>query len=99
MTRRALGRARRATIFAITVLASTSISAPATAQQESAQPRPRIALVLSGGAAKGFAHVGVIKVLEEMRVPVHLVTATSMGSIIGGLYASGTPTDEIEEIT
>src|SRR5688572_4972346 len=70
----------------------------AVAQQEPAQPSPRIALVPSGGAAKGFAHVGVLKVLEEMRVPVHLVTATSMGSIMGGLYASGLPPDEIEEI-
>ena len=90
MTRRA--------ISAVLLLASTLIPATVLAQQEPAQPSPRIALVLSGGAAKGFAHVGVIKVLEEMRVPVHLVTATSMGSIIGGLYASGTPADEIEEI-
>ncbi|HET6617803.1 MAG TPA: patatin-like phospholipase family protein, partial [Gemmatimonadota bacterium] len=90
MTRRA--------ISAVLLLASTLIPATALAQEERAQPSPRIALVLSGGAAKGFAHVGVIKVLEEMRVPVHLVTATSMGSIIGGLYASGTSADEIEEI-
>jgi NTE family protein len=68
------------------------------AQPAPAEPRPRIALVLSGGAAKGFAHVGVLKVLEEMRVPVHIITATSMGSIMGGLYASGLPPEEIEEI-
>jgi NTE family protein len=52
---------------------------------------------MSGGAAKGFAHVGVLRVLEEMRVPVHLITATSMGSIMGGLYASGLSPEEIEE--
>jgi NTE family protein len=54
---------------------------------------PRVALVLSGGGARGFAHVGVLKVLEAARVPVDLIVGTSMGAIIGGLYASGmTPT-------
>ena len=51
--------------------------------------RPRIGLVLSGGGARGFAHIGVLKVLNELRVPVDVITATSMGSIIGGAYASG----------
>jgi NTE family protein len=52
-------------------------------------PRPRIGLVLSGGGARGAAHIGVLKVLEELRVPVDLITGTSMGSIVGGSYASG----------
>ncbi len=56
---------------------------------------PRIGLVLSGGGARGAAHVGVLKVLEEMRVPVHCVAGTSMGAIVGGLYASGMSADEI----
>ena len=81
------------TLVAVSLTAGTAI-----AQPEPAEPGPRVALVLSGGAAKGFAHVGVLKVLEEMRVPVHLITATSMGSIIGGLYASGLSPEEIEEI-
>ncbi len=51
--------------------------------------RPRVGLVLSGGAAKGIAHVGVIRVLEEAGLPVDVVTGTSMGSIVGGLYAMG----------
>ena len=51
--------------------------------------RPRIGLVLSGGGARGAAHIGVLKVLEELRVPVDLITGTSMGSIVGGSYASG----------
>ncbi len=55
----------------------------------SAQNRPKIGLVLSGGGAKGLAHIGVIKVLEELNIPVDYVTGTSMGSIIGGLYATG----------
>jgi len=49
----------------------------------------RIGLALSGGGARGLAHIGVLKVLEELRVPVHCVTGTSMGSIVGGAYASG----------
>ena len=48
-----------------------------------------IGLVLSGGGARGAAHVGVLKALEEMRIPVDVITGTSMGSIVGGLYASG----------
>lgn len=63
-------------------------------QQE--QTRPRIGLVLAGGGAKGAAHVGVLKVLEELRIPVDYIVGTSMGSIVGGLYASGMSPQEIE---
>lgn len=59
--------------------------------------RPKIGLVLAGGGAKGAAHVGVLKVLEEMRIPVDVVVGTSMGSIVGGLYASGMRPEEIEQ--
>src|SRR5688572_20782780 len=58
--------------------------------------RPRIGLVLGGGGARGAAHIGVLKVLEEHRVPVHAVSGTSVGAIIGGMYASGMPVAEIE---
>ncbi len=58
--------------------------------------RPRIGLVLSGGSAHGLAHVGVLKVLHELRVPVDVVTGTSMGSIVGGLYATGMSPSEME---
>ena len=54
-----------------------------------AEERPKIGLVLSGGGAKGLAHIGVIKVIEELGIPIDYVTGTSMGSIIGGLYATG----------
>jgi NTE family protein len=60
--------------------------------------RPRLGLVLSGGGARGLAHVGVLKVLEELRVPVDVVTGTSMGGIVGGLYACGYSADELEDI-
>ena len=53
------------------------------------QEDKRIGLVLSGGTARGLAHIGVLKVLEEEKVPVEYVTGTSMGSIIGGLYSIG----------
>src|SRR5512134_3300168 len=64
-----------------------------------AQPKgmPRIGLALSGGGARGLAHIGVLKVLEELRVPVHCVTGTSMGAIVGGAYATGGRPDELEQ--
>ncbi|GAB4088894.1 patatin-like phospholipase family protein [Hydrogenophaga soli] len=61
-----------------------------TPSPSSAKPRrPVVGLVLSGGGARGFAHVGVLRALEEAHVPVDLVVGTSMGAIVGGLYASG----------
>jgi NTE family protein len=60
-----------------------------------AKSRPRIGLVLSGGGARGAAHIGVLKVLEELRVPVDYITGTSMGSIVGGSYASGNTVDQM----
>ena len=62
----------------------------------SSTQRPKIGLVLSGGGARGFAHIGVLKVLEENNVPIDYVVGTSMGSIIGGLYAIGLTPEEIE---
>lgn len=58
--------------------------------------RPRIGLVLSGGGARGIAHIGVLRVLEENNVPVDFIVGTSAGSIIGGLYAIGKSPDQIE---
>jgi len=59
---------------------------------------PRIGLALSGGGARGIAHIGVLKVLEELRVPVHCVVGTSMGSIVGGAYASGRQPADLERV-
>jgi NTE family protein len=58
--------------------------------------RPKIGLALSGGGARGAAHVGVLRVLEELQIPVDYIAGTSMGAIVGGLYASGMDPDEIE---
>ena len=63
-----------------------------------AEGRPTVALVLSGGGAKGAAHVGVIKYLEEKRIPVDMVLGTSMGGLVGGLYALGYSADDLDEI-
>lgn len=57
--------------------------------------RPTIGLVLSGGGARGAAHVGVLKVLDELQIPVDFIAGTSMGAIVGGLYASGMSADEL----
>ncbi|MDD4490504.1 MAG: patatin-like phospholipase family protein, partial [Paludibacter sp.] len=57
--------------------------------------RPKVALVLSGGGAKGFAHLGVLKVLEEEKIPIDIIVGTSIGSIVGGLYAIGYTADAI----
>lgn len=57
---------------------------------------PRIGLVLSGGGARGAAHVGVLKVLEEMRIPIAAIAGTSMGALVGGAYASGVGVDRLE---
>ncbi|EMB48792.1 putative patatin-like phospholipase [Vibrio mimicus] len=60
--------------------------------------RPKIALVLAGGGAKGAAHMGVLRAMEEMHVPVDIITGTSMGAYVGGLYASGMSAEEIEAL-
>ncbi len=60
--------------------------------------RPRVGLVLSGGGARGIAHVGVLKVLEQLHVPIDAIAGTSMGALVGGLYASGMRPGEIETL-
>jgi NTE family protein len=59
---------------------------------------PRIGLALSGGGARGIAHVGALKVLEELRVPIHCVTGTSMGAIVGATFAAGRTPEEMEKL-
>ena len=62
------------------------------------QYRPTVALVLSGGGAKGLAHIGVIRYVESLGIPVDMVLGTSMGGLVGGLYALGYDVDQMEEI-
>ncbi|MCU0253593.1 MAG: patatin-like phospholipase family protein [Acidobacteria bacterium] len=60
--------------------------------------RPKVGLVLSGGGARGAAHVGVLRVLRDLQIPIDYIAGTSMGSIVGGLYASGMSVEELEEV-
>ncbi len=63
-----------------------------------ASERPKVGVVLGGGGAKGAAHIGVLKALEEMQIPVDYIVGTSMGAYVGGLYATGMSADEIEAL-
>ena len=60
--------------------------------------RPKVGVVLGGGGAKGAAHIGALKYIEELGIPVDYVAGTSMGSIIGGLYAMGYDPDELTQL-
>jgi len=60
--------------------------------------RPRIALALGGGGSRGSGHVGVLKILEEEHIPIDIVTGTSIGSVVGGLYAAGVPSKELSDL-
>ena len=75
---------------------SRRVPAVAGAGRPRTGSRPRIGLVLAGGGAKGGAHVGVLKVLEELHVPIDCIAGTSMGALVGGGYASGIPAAELE---
>jgi NTE family protein len=84
----------RLLVLAFFAFALAFASPRAAAQQ--ALPEDATCLVLSGGGARGMAHIGVIKVLERERIPIDCIVGTSMGAVVGSLYASGMPADEIE---
>jgi NTE family protein len=69
---------------------------PPPAPSDPQPKRPRICLVLSGGGARGIAHIGVLKVLEDLKVPIDCIAGTSMGAVVGGLYASGMSAHDID---
>jgi NTE family protein len=83
-------------MFIALLLGASSISVSLAATVE--EKRPRVGLVLSGGGARGAAHVGVLKVLDEMRIPIDAIAGTSMGAVVGGLYASGMRVEDIEKL-
>jgi NTE family protein len=68
------------------------------AQDTTQKDKPKIGLVLSGGGAKGFAHIGVLKVLEQAHIKIDYIAGTSMGAVVGGLYASGYNATQIDSI-
>lgn len=82
-------------LLVIVVTLSNGIIPSIAIAQEHAD-RPKIGLALSGGGARGAAHVGVIQVLEELNIPIDYIAGTSMGAVVGGLYASGMTSEEIE---
>jgi NTE family protein len=85
-------------LAALCLAAPASNAAPgATTGNGTHHQRPRIGLVLSGGGARGAAHIGVLKVLEKLRVPVDVVVGTSMGSLVGGGFAAGLSPEELEQ--
>ena len=86
-------------ILALTLAASAvaqEAPAPAPGVAGPEHPRLRVGLVLSGGGARGAAHIGVLKVLEANHVPIDAIAGTSMGAVVGGLYASGLNAKDIE---
>jgi len=91
-------RPTRLLAILLIVLAAAISAAPAVpADDGDSSSHPKIGLALSGGGAKGMAHIGVLQKLEEWDIPVDYVAGTSMGAVVGGLYAAGLSADEIEE--
>ena len=82
-------------LFLIVTLAQTVAGQPMAGEPGR---RPRVAVVLSGGGAKGMAHIGALKVIERAGIPIDIITGTSMGSIIGGLYACGHGAQELDSV-
>ena len=82
--------------FAAAIL--SAVAALGAFAQSTQPPRPKVALVLSGGGARGLAHIGALKALRDARVPVDLIVATSMGSIVGGAYAAGHTPEQMESL-
>lgn len=74
------------------------VGVPIALAETSVSERPSIALVLAGGGARGLSHIGVLRTLEELRVPIDCVVGTSMGALVGGLYATGMSASDIEAI-
>nr|WP_230631270.1 patatin-like phospholipase family protein [Burkholderia thailandensis] len=85
-----------ATASAQAAPASAATDAPVCTPDGGRPGRPAIGLVLSGGGARGYAHLGVLKVLEANRIPVDCIAATSMGAVVGGLYATGMTAQEMQ---
>jgi len=93
-TREGFGAGLAARTVALVAAACLASAAPVIGQTTA---RPKIGIAFSGGGAKGCAHIGVLRVLEEMHIPVDYIAGTSMGSIVGGLYATGMDPDELTE--
>lgn len=86
-------------LIIITGIVLTSCqTAPKVAPKVKEKLEPKIALVLGGGSAKGFSHIGVLRVLEQEKIPIHMIIGTSVGSLIGGIYAANPDSFQLEWI-
>ena len=84
---------------ALALMIAGSLAAQAPPPEDGARgKRPKIGLALGGGGARGFAHIGVLRALEAMHIPIDYIAGTSMGSVVGSLYASGYSLDDMEKI-
>ena len=96
---RLIGNCLEASCACLIALACLAVSPAARAGELAPQHlahRPKVCLVLGGGGARGAAHVGVLRVLQQLHVPIDCIVGTSMGAIVGGLYASGMPVSQLE---
>lgn len=88
-------------VLCLSLFLNSSLSACAQESEKKVSPqtgtRPKIGLALGGGGARGAAHVSVLKVLKEQGLPIDFICGTSIGSVVGGLYAAGVPLEEMEE--
>ena len=82
----------------ISLIATLLLCTTAMAHTNAPQARKKVGLVLSGGGAKGMAHIGALKVIEQAGIPIDYVVGTSMGSIIGGLYAIGYTPQQMDSL-
>ena len=86
------------TSFLLAIILVACSTAAAQSESAGVAERPRVGLVLGGGGARGAAHVGVLKELERMRIPIDAIAGTSMGAVVGSLYASGRSPAELEAL-
>jgi NTE family protein len=84
-------------LFAGLATAAAGVAPPAPQSNTAPAPRPRVCVVLSGGGARGMAHIGVLEALEDLKIPIDCITGTSMGAVVGGLYASGMSAHDIDK--
>ncbi|MGA9574781.1 MAG: patatin-like phospholipase family protein [Lysobacterales bacterium] len=85
-------------VFTLSSYTATSRADENQCKRAEVTNRPKIGLVLGGGGARGYAHLGVLKKLQEMRVPIDYIAGTSMGSIVGGFFATGMEAEELEQV-
>jgi len=91
-------KAEKSALFVVICLGLAGTLAAQEALSDGNPGRPRIGLVLSGGGARGAAHIGVLKVLEENHIPIDAIAGTSMGAVVGGLYATGLSAADVERV-